>query len=51
METVLPEAPLEKVNFHKWLDIESASDVIEKEKTDLIKKYDKKKELLLSDNK
>lgn len=42
---------LEKVNFHKWLDIESASDVIEKEKTDLIKKYDKKKELLLSDNK
>lgn len=42
------KALLEKVNFHKWLDIESASDVIEKEKTDLIKKYESKKMKLTS---
>lgn len=37
----------EKARFYKMLDIESASDVLEKEKTDLISKYNKK-ELLLS---
>ena len=42
------KALLKKVNFHKWLDIESASDVIEKEKTDLIKKYENKKKKLTS---
>ena len=39
---------LEKVNFNRKLEIESASDVIEKEKTDLIKKYESKKMKLTS---
>lgn len=39
---------LEKVNFNRRLEIESASDVIEKEKTDLIKKYESKKMKLTS---
>lgn len=41
---------LEKVKFYKRLDIESVTDVIEKEKTDLIKKYTDKNVLILSDN-
>lgn len=40
---------LEKVNFHRKLQIESASDILDKEKNDLIEKYDKK-ELLLTRN-
>ena len=41
---------LEKTRFYEMLDIESATDVIEKEKTDLIKKYTDKNVLILSDN-
>lgn len=40
---------LEKVNFNRILEIESASDILDKEKNDLIEKYDKK-ELLLTRN-
>ncbi|MBR3116397.1 MAG: hypothetical protein IKF36_00795 [Bacilli bacterium] len=39
---------LEKVNFNRILEIESASDVLEKEKTDLIDKYESKKMKLTS---